>query len=132
MSQQYNESQGYNADLQGATSTDAEQQSLVEQPVVIDEDLPTDAEVAEEAAADSETVPAADEDAPVAEDTHDADEAEADEAGEDAADIADAPVDPVQEFRDVLRSQVGDWFVVHTYSGMENRVKANLENRIGS
>ena len=40
MSQQYNESQGYNADLQGATSTDAEQQSLVEQPVVIDEDLP--------------------------------------------------------------------------------------------
>ncbi len=77
MSQQYNESQGYNADLQGATSTDAEQQSLVEQPVVIDEDLPTDAEVAEEAAADSETVPAADEDAPVAEDT---DEADADEA----------------------------------------------------
>ena len=137
MSQQYNESQGYNADLQGATSTDAEQQSLVEQPVVIDEDLPTDAEVAEEAAADSETVPAADEDAPVAEDTDEADadeadEAEADEAGEDAADIADAPVDPVQEFRDVLRSQVGDWFVVHTYSGMENRVKANLENRIGS
>jgi transcriptional antiterminator NusG len=127
VSQQYNESQGYNADLQGATSTDAEQQSLVEQPVVIDEDLPTDAEVAEEAAADSETVPAADEDAPVAEDTH---EAGADEA--DAADIADAPVDPVQEFRDVLRSQVGDWFVVHTYSGMENRVKANLENRIGS
>jgi transcriptional antiterminator NusG len=26
----------------------------------------------------------------------------------------------------------GDWFVVHTYSGMENRVKANLENRITS
>ena len=26
----------------------------------------------------------------------------------------------------------GDWFVVHTYSGMENRVKANLENRTTS
>ena len=26
----------------------------------------------------------------------------------------------------------GDWFVVHTYSGMENRVKHNLENRIHS
>ena len=37
-----------------------------------------------------------------------------------------------EEFRDRLRSQPGDWFVVHTYSGMENRVKANLESRIGS
>ncbi len=31
-----------------------------------------------------------------------------------------------------MRSKAGDWFVVHTYSGMENRVKANLENRITS
>ncbi|MCW2710399.1 MAG: transcription antitermination protein nusG, partial [Marmoricola sp.] len=31
-----------------------------------------------------------------------------------------------------LREKEGDWFVVHTYSGMENRVKANLENRITS
>ena len=38
----------------------------------------------------------------------------------------------MQEFRDALREKVGDWFVVHTYSGMENRVKANLENRITS
>ena len=42
------------------------------------------------------------------------------------------PADPLQEFRDLLRSQPGDWYVVHTYSGMENRVKANLESRIGS
>ncbi|MGH2687241.1 MAG: transcription termination/antitermination protein NusG [Actinomycetota bacterium] len=26
----------------------------------------------------------------------------------------------------------GDWFVVHTYAGYENKVKANLETRIGS
>ncbi|HET6653633.1 MAG TPA: transcription termination/antitermination protein NusG [Nocardioides sp.] len=46
---------------------------------------------------------------------------------------ADQPaVDPLEEFRDALRSKPGDWFVVHTYSGMENRVKANLENRITS
>jgi len=45
---------------------------------------------------------------------------------------ADAVVDPLEEFRRALREKVGDWFVVHTYSGMENRVKANLENRITS
>ena len=139
MSQQYNESQGYNADLQGATSTDAEQQSLVEQPVVIDEDLPTDAEVAEEAAADSETVPAADEDAPVAEDTDEADadedapvEAEADEAGEAPPTSSRRPSTRSRSSATRCARKIGDWFVVHTYSGMENRVKANLENRITS
>ena len=40
--------------------------------------------------------------------------------------------DPLEEFREQLRNQFGDWFVVHTYSGMENRVKANLESRITS
>jgi transcriptional antiterminator NusG len=44
----------------------------------------------------------------------------------------DAPIDPLEEFRAALRAKVGDWYVVHTYSGMENRVKANLENRITS
>ncbi|MFL6172848.1 MAG: transcription termination/antitermination protein NusG [Marmoricola sp.] len=48
-------------------------------------------------------------------------------------DAVDAPAgDPLEEFRAALREKVGDWFVVHTYSGMENRVKANLENRITS
>ena len=46
---------------------------------------------------------------------------------------AEAPAaDPLEEFRTALREKEGDWFVVHTYSGMENRVKANLENRITS
>jgi len=45
---------------------------------------------------------------------------------------ADAEVDPMEEFRRVLREKPGDWYVVHTYSGMENRVRANLENRITS
>ncbi len=119
-------SQQYNEELQGATSTDAEEQSLVEQPTDLPTDLPADlptddeaaGQVAEEAAADSATVPAADEDT-----ADDAPEADAPE---------EAPVDPLQEFRDALRDKVGDWFVVHTYSGMENRVKANLENRITS
>ena len=32
----------------------------------------------------------------------------------------------LEAFRADLRSKPGDWYVVHTYSGMENRVKANL------
>lgn len=55
---------------------------------------------------------------------------------DDDADVAEAepeePGDPLEELRSRLRSQFGDWYVVHTYSGMENRVKGNLENRINS
>lgn len=40
--------------------------------------------------------------------------------------------DPVAEFKRTLRSQLGDWYVIHSYAGYENRVKANLENRIQS
>ena len=46
---------------------------------------------------------------------------------------AEGPVaDALQEFKDRLYSQFGDWYVVHTYSGMEKRVKSNLENRVTS
>jgi transcription termination/antitermination protein NusG len=45
---------------------------------------------------------------------------------------ADADVDPVEEFKAGLRRQEGDWFVVHSYAGYENRVKTNLETRVTS
>ncbi|HTW15948.1 MAG TPA: transcription termination/antitermination protein NusG [Nocardioides sp.] len=61
--------------------------------------------------------------------SHDLSEAEGDEAPEDADDAA-ADEDPLEAFRRELWAKPGDWFVVHTYSGMENRVKSNLENRI--
>lgn len=54
-------------------------------------------------------------------------EAEGDE--EPSEDDADEN-DPLEAFRRELWAKPGDWFVVHTYSGMENRVKSNLENRI--
>jgi len=57
--------------------------------------------------------------------------ADTDEPTDDAVDL-EPKVDPLEEFREALRSKPGDWFVVHTYSGMENRVKTNLENRITS
>jgi transcription termination/antitermination protein NusG len=56
----------------------------------------------------------------------------ADEAEARPPDVDAPPTDPMEEFRESLRGKPGDWFVVHTYSGMENRVKANLENRITS
>ena len=140
MSQQYDEG------LEGATSTDAAEQGVVHPSTDVSADLPdalpatgsTDADdaVDEEAAADSETVPAADEDVPAdeagAEVTEVTEAAEASEVDDAAEADVDTPGDPLEEFREALRAKVGDWFVVHTYSGMENRVKANLENRITS
>ncbi len=41
-------------------------------------------------------------------------------------------VDPVQAFKDDLASKYGDWYVIHSYAGYENRVKANLESRTTS
>jgi transcriptional antiterminator NusG len=42
----------------------------------------------------------------------------------------DVEVDPVEEMRAALRAKPGDWYVVHSYAGYENKVKANLETRI--
>ncbi|HEX6759997.1 MAG TPA: transcription termination/antitermination protein NusG [Propionibacteriaceae bacterium] len=47
-------------------------------------------------------------------------------------DESDAAQDALEAFRSDLRAKPGDWYVVHTYSGMENRVLQNLENRVSS
>ena len=39
------------------------------------------------------------------------------------------PVDPVVALREELRTLPGEWYVIHTYAGYENRVKTNLEQR---
>ena len=44
----------------------------------------------------------------------------------------DDRVDPVAELRQKLRYEPGEWYVVHSYAGYENKVKANLETRISS
>src|SRR5580692_11522968 len=60
----------------------------------------------------------------------------ADEAADDteAADetAEDPAADALQEFERELRMLPGDWYVVHSYAGYENRVKTNLESRIQS
>jgi len=40
--------------------------------------------------------------------------------------------DPVEALRKALRRAPGDWYVVHSYAGYENKVKTNLEARIQS
>ena len=52
---------------------------------------------------------------------------------DEAATVAEpAEVDPDEELRLVLRDLPGDWYVVHSYAGYENKVKTNLESRISS
>ncbi|EME19311.1 transcription antitermination protein NusG [Rhodococcus triatomae BKS 15-14] len=52
------------------------------------------------------------------------------EASDDAGDVAEEPVDPVAEMKAALRRAPGDWYVIHSYAGYENKVKANLETRV--
>nr|WP_198424023.1 transcription termination/antitermination protein NusG [Microlunatus antarcticus] len=54
------------------------------------------------------------------------DEEEAADGEEDLGAVA------LESFRGELRAKFGDWYVIHTYSGMENRVQQNLENRVSS
>jgi transcriptional antiterminator NusG len=103
---------------------------------VTETELDKSQDAAVEAAEESEAVSAAPEsdvtDEAVATEEEAADDADADEADADvlAAAAAKADVDPADEFKAKLRRQEGDWYVIHSYAGYENRVKANLETRI--
>ncbi|MGW0823361.1 transcription termination/antitermination protein NusG [Streptomyces sp. NPDC002845] len=79
-------------------------------------------DLAEVEAADAEDE-ATEEDAEAAE--AEAEETDAEEAEEEGAE----PVDPVAALREELRTLPGEWYVIHTYAGYENRVKTNLEQR---
>ena len=58
------------------------------------------------------------------------DAAASDGAGEAAPEAEEA--DPVAAFEAELRRMPGEWYVVHSYAGYENRVRANLESRTQS
>lgn len=97
-------------------------------------DTTTDAVEESEAefSAPDSAVEADDEDADVTVDDSDSEAADSDDESTDAlaAAAAAADVDPAEEFKSKLRRQEGDWYVIHSYAGYENRVKANLETRI--
>ncbi|MDT7552615.1 MAG: transcription termination/antitermination protein NusG, partial [Pseudonocardiales bacterium] len=66
-----------------------------------------------------------------------AEDAEATEVDETSADeisaeevVPEEELDPVEEMRAALRRAPGDWYVVHSYAGYENKVKTNLETRV--
>ncbi|MEO6791941.1 MAG: transcription termination/antitermination protein NusG [Ornithinibacter sp.] len=115
-------------------------------PDAIEESLDSPIEAAPDAedapAADAEDAPAADaDDAPAADADDDADDQDTDGAAtedetpaattDEDGDLLEA-VDPVKAFKDDLRGKFGEWYVIHSYAGYENRVKTNLETRIQS
>ena len=94
---------------------------------------------ADDAAADTdaESVESIDAAAAEAEAVDAEDDAEAEDAdAEDDAESTDAEPpsedDTLAEFMREMRMQPGDWYVIHSYAGYENRVKTNLESRITS
>jgi transcriptional antiterminator NusG len=72
--------------------------------------------------------------ADVADEARDTDDAGDDAGAQDSTGTAetDEDVDPVAEFKTELRMLPGDWYVVHSYAGYENRVRTNLESRTQS
>ena len=48
----------------------------------------------------------------------------------EAAAEEEEEADPVEELKAALRRAPGDWYVVHSYAGYENKVKTNLETRV--
>ncbi|MEU9791711.1 transcription termination/antitermination protein NusG [Streptomyces sparsogenes] len=94
-----------------------------------DEDQAEAAEAEAGEPAEKDAVHVEDEDAvPGAGDAAEADAEEAAEADEAEA-VEEAVVDPVEALREELRTLPGEWYVIHTYAGYENRVKTNLEQR---
>lgn len=86
----------------------------------------------------SENISEADETAQAAEATEVAETAQDAEAQAPADSVtetttdetnADDTSDAREEFLRELRMKEGDWYVIHSYAGYENRVKVNLENR---
>jgi transcriptional antiterminator NusG len=85
---------------------DADPQAAADDAAVsVDEVTVEEAAAVDEAAAAEEPVPVAEPDEP-------------------------EEVDPAAALKAELRSKPGDWYVIHSYAGYENKVKANLETRV--
>jgi transcriptional antiterminator NusG len=96
----------------------SEQVESLETPVPAEDLAPVEAPVEVDESAD-EAEPATDEPA-------------TDESATDEPAAEEEVVDPSAEVREALRRAPGDWYVVHSYAGYENRVKTNLESRTSS
>ncbi len=110
------------ARMLGADEADAPTPSDADEPEAetLPEPAAAEPEVAEPEVAEAPVEPAAA-----------AADAEPAAGSADAAE-PDEEEDPIETLRRELRSQFGDWYVVHSYAGYENKVKTNLESRIQS
>ena len=107
-------------------TTDADEAAAPEAEVSLEaeEAAPTSDEV-EQATPDAPEAAEADEAAPAADET--------DETVGEAAPEADGEAeeeDPAVALKKDLRLKPGEWYVIHSYAGYENKVKANLETRV--
>ncbi len=47
-------------------------------------------------------------------------------------DVLEEDADPIAAFQEAMRTAPGDWYVIHSYAGYENKVKTNIESRVKS
>ena len=108
----------FSDNLDEASKADTEAAAAVEA-------LPAEGEAVQAVAADQAT----DEQA---QSEQDAPEEQTAETTEDEDTEQDAGAKAVEEFSKSLRTLEGKWYVLHTYSGYEKRVKTNIESRVAS
>ncbi|MGB6182138.1 MAG: transcription termination/antitermination protein NusG [Rhodococcus sp. (in: high G+C Gram-positive bacteria)] len=96
------------ATKQGLEAEQAAQDRETDEAIAADVAAATGEDADAAAGSDSDAAPTTDDDAPI-----------------DAE-----PVDPVAEMKAALRRAPGDWYVIHSYAGYENKVKTNLETRV--
>ncbi|WP_435272991.1 transcription termination/antitermination protein NusG [Streptomyces parvulus] len=104
-------------------------ESVEDEPGTVEGAGNEDTQASAEAEAADDAVVEADETAE-AEDDETAEAADDDSAEqvEEAAE-PEPELDPIEALRRELRVLPGEWYVIHTYAGYENRVKTNLEQR---
>jgi len=105
---------------------------VVEEVLVVDADGDVLADDVGETLEVLEAEPAADSADSDSADSADAADADAADSADSADSTDDEDLDPVEAFRERMRTELGDWYVVHSYAGYENKVKTNLESRISS
>ena len=108
----------FSDNLDEASKADTEAAAAVEA-------LPAEGEAVQTVAADQATDGQA-------QSEQDAPEEQTAETTEDEEIEQDAGAKAVEEFSKSLRTLEGKWYVLHTYSGYEKRVKTNVESRVAS
>ncbi|PRZ39143.1 transcription antitermination protein nusG [Antricoccus suffuscus] len=119
-------------DTEGAEDTTSAPLTIADEaandvPASTDGDAANDDAAVADASVEEPPADPAPEAAPAEDDSAAATEPAASDAAESATEEDAAEPDEEAELRE--RSIIGDWYVVHSYAGYENRVKTNIESR---